>query len=1196
MVGKNNHAQDLRDNLTTHYKAYKAGKHWVFASLASLTLGATILVSGNITSHADTTSAADSATTTTNDGSDSDSAALQSSSTATLSSSTASSTATDANTTGETTADSSSSAATDASTTTGTTSDSSTTGSTVTDSSSSTTDSNSSSANSTTTETDLGATDSATLAATKQAAAAAFSTTGQAQKITASLAETETADATIGSVTKTYDGSAVENFDVTLADGLTAPTGWYATSTTNQYEVPSSSTDLTTDASSVDAGTYNINLSDTGLARLQAANTSSTITTDNIVVGSLVINAATAPSNAIVVSGGSKPYDDNTATDPTSYTVTLSTGLNAPTTWTANSDASYTVPTSTGDIDAEITSQAVGSYIVTLSDQGIFDLQAVNPNYTITSASLTSGTFNITSSEQAIIGDQVIPVGGTLPTVYAVSINNASSYSVPSDWTSYSTNATTGTTVYTVPASYFDASSVDTATAGTYTVSFTSAAETTLNGLNSSNQLTATNVSPSTVTVSATAATAQIFYPANYITKVSNTSVENIYAVGSLVTLNLPLLNDNDSVTVNNLTEYLIVPSGFVIATADADGNGLVATDPASTVQSDIEATLTQYGVTSTGLTVTQEANYNDRQVFKIQFASVTANNGTVSTQSFPIDITVDPNTTVTSGAFSQYTTRDQSVLYLTDDPAQTQGDYVVNDLGVYTTVPEVANALGLTDAFAYDSSTGGQYVIVKSQVEDVYYLQNENGAIIDTVTTTGNPGDTYLTSSVVPTTVVNNGITYQLVTGSVPATNTYTLDTSTLSSASSTIIGGLYYVNYNQVVSAPGAITDQTMTWTGETPDSYTTTLPAGMVAPTSWTANGDGTYTLAADSADLNTSAVKADPGTYTISLSAQGLADLAAANTGYLFDNQVVTAGTLTITDAETKYTVTVQNDSGTVLSTTNQDLTYPTGTDANGVDISVANYPASDLKTITVTQSNGTVITYTANGDNSTTVTTTTADGTTTSQTLAVGITDASVLTPYGLGFGTTPSLDDAAKIAMAPYSSIVVTYGTLANPGNGGGTTNPSNPGDNNGNGNGGTTTPGGDNNGNGGTTTPGGGSDVTTTPGQPVVVPGNNGNGGKGSQTSNGKGGNPTTTTLGSGVSSNGGSGISTTTAQATGSEAMNAESGANNTQMTQNAAANADKLPQTNEQRSGAWAVAGVTLLGLLGLVGLGRKRRKQD
>ncbi|WP_082409113.1 KxYKxGKxW signal peptide domain-containing protein [Secundilactobacillus paracollinoides] len=36
MVGKNNHAQDLRDNLTTHYKAYKAGKHWCLRVLQAL--------------------------------------------------------------------------------------------------------------------------------------------------------------------------------------------------------------------------------------------------------------------------------------------------------------------------------------------------------------------------------------------------------------------------------------------------------------------------------------------------------------------------------------------------------------------------------------------------------------------------------------------------------------------------------------------------------------------------------------------------------------------------------------------------------------------------------------------------------------------------------------------------------------------------------------------------------------------------------------------------------------------------------------------------------------------------------------------------------------------------------------------------------------------------------------------------------
>lgn len=35
-------------------------------------------------------------------------------------------------------------------------------------------------------------------------------------------------------------------------------------------------------------------------------------------------------------------------------------------------------------------------------------------------------------------------------------------------------------------------------------------------------------------------------------------------------------------------------------------------------------------------------------------------------------------------------------------------------------------------------------------------------------------------------------------------------------------------------------------------------------------------------------------------------------------------------------------------------------------------------------------------------------------------------------------------------------------------------------------------------------------------------------------------------------------------------------------------------KLPQTNESQSGAWAIAGASLLGLLGLVGFGKKRKE--
>ncbi|WP_369404373.1 KxYKxGKxW signal peptide domain-containing protein [Secundilactobacillus collinoides] len=39
MVGKNNRNKEVQSNLKQHYKAYKSGKHWVFASIASLSLG-----------------------------------------------------------------------------------------------------------------------------------------------------------------------------------------------------------------------------------------------------------------------------------------------------------------------------------------------------------------------------------------------------------------------------------------------------------------------------------------------------------------------------------------------------------------------------------------------------------------------------------------------------------------------------------------------------------------------------------------------------------------------------------------------------------------------------------------------------------------------------------------------------------------------------------------------------------------------------------------------------------------------------------------------------------------------------------------------------------------------------------------------------------------------------------------------------
>lgn len=55
MVGKNNHIRTVRSNLKEHYKAYKAGTRWIYASIASLALGAGILLGSSTTSYADAT-------------------------------------------------------------------------------------------------------------------------------------------------------------------------------------------------------------------------------------------------------------------------------------------------------------------------------------------------------------------------------------------------------------------------------------------------------------------------------------------------------------------------------------------------------------------------------------------------------------------------------------------------------------------------------------------------------------------------------------------------------------------------------------------------------------------------------------------------------------------------------------------------------------------------------------------------------------------------------------------------------------------------------------------------------------------------------------------------------------------------------------------------------------------------------------
>ena len=118
--------------------------------------------------------------------------------------------------------------------------------------------------------------------------------------------------------------------------------------------------------------------------------------------GSVTITPNT--ESKIELMSASKVYDGDSKTDPTIYGVKLSEGLLAPT-WTAS------------DFDLSgMTSQNVGQYPVKLSATGLAKLQAVNPNYTITTANLTNTTLTITKAPVTIkANDSSKVVGQTDP-------------------------------------------------------------------------------------------------------------------------------------------------------------------------------------------------------------------------------------------------------------------------------------------------------------------------------------------------------------------------------------------------------------------------------------------------------------------------------------------------------------------------------------------------------------------------------------------------------------------------------------------------------------------------------------------------------------------------------------------------------------------------------------------------------------
>ena len=726
----------------------------------------------------------------------------------------------------------------------------------------------------------------------------------------------------IGDATKSYDNNVDTPvvFQVSLPDGVNQPESWYLSGQDGTL-IALGSGDIDLSHVSQDVGTYTITLTAAGLAKIQAANPNLSISMSDVTAGTLTISKALVPSQSITIAGQSKEYDNDATNMPDTYQVSVPSNLSAPSTWTLISDADgvavYEVPAS---YISGVDSQDVGTYQITLSDQGIQDLQTVNSNYEISSDTVMSSTFVIESSISLIAGSTTImktEQGGdaSLPTTLTVSVSRGST--VPSDWTVLYDNTGQGVTVYNVPISYFDISTVDPSQAGTYEVNLSAQAIADLRNANPDAQLADVNIQAGIVTVSDYVKQTGTFAPGNYFVTIKGRGSNKYISVGAGLELELRLLNTNSSDLIKNLTEYIIIPNGFAVGNIDADGNYSVASDPAAVLKQAIEDELARINSDFSGeVSVQQLTDYKGRQTFKIQFVGEIhrTSAGYEFIASLPI---VAIGKEGTSGYIGTYIgANDDSVMYVTSDVNATGGNYSITSSG-YDNIRDVANALGITNAYALNQGYTGfvyPYEIVQGSIKDTYNLVGPDGkTVLDTITTTGKSMTTYDPMSFLPAEFEKDGHKYVLVVSSVVTPQKYQQVTTTFADADTVVDGTTYTVYYQEVIddyddSNTVAVQNATKIYDGDAstdPLSYGVFVPDGYSVPDDWKATADkNIYTVEVGSGDLDISGIDSqEPGSYTVALSEQGLNKLAAANPMYLITSAVGKSAQFTITPITT-----------------------------------------------------------------------------------------------------------------------------------------------------------------------------------------------------------------------------------------------------------------------------------------------------
>ncbi|GAX02506.1 adhesion exoprotein [Secundilactobacillus pentosiphilus] len=762
---------------------------------------------------------------------------------------------------------------------------------------------------------------------------------------------TKALTATVGPVTKTYDGTPTfSNLpSVTLSDNATVPT--------------LTATDFDWSKVSKNAGTYSVTLNAAGIKKITDANANTSLATSAITAGKVLINKApititvtsqtkkqgdpdpelsilftNTPSNGdkLAYTTNREPGEEPgtyaikvvaSATDNPNYDLTIHNGtltitakvtalkaavgnvsktFDGTTTFTTlpkvtlSGLTNATVPTFTAsDFDWSNVQPAAGTYSVTLNAGGIKKVTDANTNTTLTAADVTAGNATIN------------PAAPTVTALKAKVGDVSKNYDGNTTFTTVPSVQLTGLTGVKTPTfvtTDFDWSQVQ-ATAGTYAVTLNAVGIKKVTDANANTTLAATDVTVGKATIN----------PAPIITALRA-------KVGDV------------SKTYDGNTTFTTVPTVTL--------SGLsTAVDPSFTASdfdwSNVQVAAGTYSVTlnAAGIKKVTDANANTT----LAAADVTAGKATINPETPTItalkakvgDVskTYDGNTTFTTVPTVNISGLSNAVV-----PSFTASDFDWSNVqaaaGTYSVTLNAAGIKKVTDAnanttLATTDVTAGKAtinpVVLKAKVGDVSktYDGNTTFTSVPTVTLSG------LTNAVDPSFTASD------------------FDWSKVQAAAGTYSVTLNAAGIKKVIDANANTTltsaDVTAGKATINPVAPTITALKATVGNVSKTYDGNATFTTLPTvnlsgltnavipvftTSDFDWSKVQAATGTYAITLNAAGIKKVTDANANTTLATADVTAGKATINPVTTTALTAKVGDVSKAYDGTATFTTVPT----------------------------------------------------------------------------------------------------------------------------------------------------------------------------------------------------------------------------------------------------------------------------